>query len=152
MKKYFDTEADMFSYVKKIAESIEHGAVIYLSGQLGAGKTTFVRGFLRALGYQDKVKSPTFTLVEVYELADKLIYHFDLYRIENAAELENIGIRDYFSSDAVCLIEWPEKGVPVLPVPDLTCAITIADQGRDMVITASTERGEDIIKHLALSS
>lgn len=132
----------------RIARLIDMGTVVYLIGPLGAGKTTFTRGFLRALGYSGKVKSPTFTLVEPYELSKHQVFHFDLYRLEKADELEQIGIRDYFTREAICLVEWPEKGFPLLPEPDLACYIAFAEEGRDIRLEARTERGADLLKKL----
>jgi len=109
--------------------------IIYLEGELGAGKTTLVRGFLRALGYTGKVKSPTYTLVEHYSLDSKEIYHFDLYRITTPDELENIGIRDYFAKKAIFLIEWPGRGEGFLPQADIQYRITISKNGRNVTIT-----------------
>ena len=147
-KKICPTEADTLALAANLAKSIQAGAVIFLEGQLGAGKTTFVRGFLRGLNYTDKVKSPTYTLVEPYEAAGRQIFHFDLYRIKHAQELEYIGIHDYFVPDAVCLIEWPEKGFPLLPSPDLTCKMAIIDDHRDVSIEANTPLGEKILNYL----
>ena len=93
--------------------------VIYLQGELGAGKTTFVRGFLRGLCYSGLVKSPTFTFVQSYELSNKLIHHFDLYRITDSEMLESKGIRDYFLENTVCFIEWPSHGGSYLPKADI---------------------------------
>jgi tRNA threonylcarbamoyladenosine biosynthesis protein TsaE len=113
----------------KLAEFITNKAVIYLHGELGAGKTTLVRGFLKSLGHKGKVKSPTYTLVEPYEIGDKRIYHFDLFRLTDPEELDFIGARDYFGA-GICLIEWPERGGDYLPPPDLIYTFERKDSGR----------------------
>jgi tRNA threonylcarbamoyladenosine biosynthesis protein TsaE len=108
--------------------------VIFLEGNLGAGKTTLVRGFLTALGHKGNVKSPTFTLVEDYALAQHQVFHFDLYRLSEPEELEYIGIRDYLQPGAICLFEWPEKAQKYLPIPHITCYIDILKSGRNVTI------------------
>src|SRR5437667_11760177 len=113
----FKNEAELLAYAARLSTVVEPPCVIFLSGILGAGKTTFVRGFLSGLGFSGLVKSPTFTLVETYNLQNKFIYHFDLYRIHDPEELEWMGIRDYFDN-AIVLIEWPERAIHELPKPD----------------------------------
>ena len=109
-------------------------AVIYLRGELGTGKTTLVRGAIRALGYNGLVKSPTFTLVESYSVAKLELHHFDLYRISDPEELECIGLREYFHETAICFIEWPDKGLPALPPPTLSVHIYHQDDHRRVEI------------------
>jgi tRNA threonylcarbamoyladenosine biosynthesis protein TsaE len=122
--------------------------VIYLSGDLGAGKTTLARGLLRGLGYAGRVKSPTYTLVEVYEFSRLYLYHFDFYRFNDPQELAEAGFRDYFNSDSVCLVEWPEKAAARLPAADLRILMQVAGSGRSVGIFAETEAGEFCLRHL----
>tara|TARA_B110000285_G_scaffold234078_2_gene309802 strand:- start:6378 stop:6977 length:600 start_codon:yes stop_codon:yes gene_type:complete len=117
------SEKDTMFVAGLFATAIGAGGVIYLEGDLGAGKTTFVRGFMRGLGFLDAVKSPTFTLVEPYELGRGQVYHFDLYRLGHPEELEYLGVDDYFNENALCLIEWPEKGSGYLPDCDILLSI-----------------------------
>jgi len=99
----------MLALGAQLAEQAKPGDIIFLKGELGAGKTTLARGFLRALGYIGLVKSPTYTLVEPYHLDNVILYHFDFYRLNRIEELDEIGLSDYLTEDAICLIEWPEK-------------------------------------------
>ena len=136
MKKTYTTKIDSETMAlgQQLAQECGDSCIIYLTGELGAGKTTLVRGFLRAFGYQGPVKSPTFTIVESYQIANKQIYHFDLYRVTNPEELEYIGIRDYFIDKAIHLIEWPEKGANILPPANITCNIKIINSTREICI------------------
>lgn len=123
--------------------------IVYLKGDLGAGKTTFVQGFIQAFGVKDPITSPTYTLVESYESAAYMIHHFDLYRLDDPSELDLIGFRDYFSDEAFCLVEWPEKGESVLPSPDLVFEITMRDEtDRNVRLEAFSTHGEHLLKQL----
>lgn len=132
----------------KIAASLQGGEIIFLKGELGAGKTTLVRGLLHGLGYSGNVKSPTYTLVEIYSIENKEINHFDLYRLNDPEELEAMGIRDYCDGQATCLFEWPEHGKGVLPSPDIVFFITHSKDGRNVEINSQTKSGESIQKQL----
>ncbi|MEP0072587.1 MAG: tRNA (adenosine(37)-N6)-threonylcarbamoyltransferase complex ATPase subunit type 1 TsaE [Marinomonas sp.] len=120
------------------ASSLKDGGVVFLEGDLGMGKTTFVRGVLRGLGYDGPVKSPTYTIVEPYDVANIEAFHFDLYRVSDPEELEYMGIRDYFSDTCLCLIEWAEMGVGVLPEADFIVSIDRIKEGRHVLVEAKT--------------
>jgi len=143
-EEILNNEAATVAAGQRLGSVCKPGAVVHLEGDLGAGKTTFCRGFLRAFGYSGAVKSPTYTLVEPYELTGGLIYHFDLYRLGHAEELEYMGIRDYFSADSICLIEWPERGAGALPLPDIRVRISAHGKGRCLDVAAQTRLGEQL--------
>ncbi|MCX2962404.1 tRNA (adenosine(37)-N6)-threonylcarbamoyltransferase complex ATPase subunit type 1 TsaE [Rodentibacter caecimuris] len=153
LTQYIPDESTMLRFGKKLAETIlkchtERAVILYFNGDLGAGKTTLTRGMVQGLGFQGNVKSPTYTLVEEYNITGKMIYHFDLYRLADPEELEFMGIRDYFAKDSICLIEWAEKGEGILPPADLFVNIDYYDDARNVTLIAQNALGEQIIQQL----
>ncbi len=145
-----DEEA-MIAFGKVIADAADAHGVIFLLGDLGMGKTTLSRGILRGCGHQGSVKSPTYTLVEPYAIGDKQVYHFDLYRLADPEELEFLGFRDYFAEQALCLVEWPEKGDGMLPEADLILRIECEGMGRKLFWTPQTSLGHAMADKIANS-
>jgi tRNA threonylcarbamoyladenosine biosynthesis protein TsaE len=143
------TENETLTLASKLAKAVTSPCFITLNGQLGAGKTTFSRGFLTALGHKGHVKSPTYTIVEPYELNDVQIFHFDLYRIQDTEELELLGLRDYFQKPAIILMEWSEHGAEILPTADINCNIRVQNAGRFFEFKSGTLKGQAILQQIS---
>lgn len=141
-----DTPPAMEALGLWLAPLLKPGMLIFLRGELGAGKTTLVRGLLRAVGHTGSVKSPTYTLVEPYTVGALGIFHFDLYRLKDAEELEFLGMRDYLEGQGVCLVEWPERGAGMLPGPDIDILIEPQEQKRRVRVTACTDIGRERLR------
>ena len=138
----------MVAFGTELGRCLDRG-VIYLRGDLGAGKTTLCRGILRGKGHPGAVKSPTYTLVEPYQLDGVNLFHFDLYRVADPEELEYMGIRDYFGPGNLCVVEWPERGEGILPPADLEVTIGVENRGRAVRIMAYSDFGEIILTRLS---
>ena len=134
---YLADEAATIAYGRGLAACLEPGILVCLEGDLGAGKTTLVRGILRGLGHSGSVKSPTYTLLEPYELPKLTVYHFDFYRIGDSRELEFIGIDELMDSEAVKLVEWPEHAHGHLPTADIQITLQIENEGRRIEVATA---------------
>ncbi|MDO8312938.1 MAG: tRNA (adenosine(37)-N6)-threonylcarbamoyltransferase complex ATPase subunit type 1 TsaE [Sideroxyarcus sp.] len=141
-------EAATAALAARLARTLQSGMVIYLRGDLGAGKTTLVRALLQSLGYAGRVKSPTYTLIERYEVAGLHLRHFDLYRFRDAEEWEAAGFRDEFDGRNVCLVEWPEQAVGLLPPADISLTFEILQDGREIMLHAYTGAGQRCLNAL----
>ena len=135
-------------FAARLAPCMKPGMVVYLHGDLGAGKTTLVRALLHALGHAGRVKSPTYTLLEQYEAGGLHLRHFDLYRFRDEEEWEATGFRDEFDGHNVCLVEWPEKAQGLIPQADVDIFFEILPMGRNLIIRANTETGQECISAL----
>jgi tRNA threonylcarbamoyladenosine biosynthesis protein TsaE len=133
---------DIDNFANKFASDLQLPLVIWLAGDLGAGKTTFARAFIHALGYQGRVKSPTYGLLEQYQLASLQVLHMDLYRISDPGELEFLGLADLLDENTIVLIEWPENGGHWLPKPDFIFEFAYASQGRELHWMACTRQAQ----------
>jgi tRNA threonylcarbamoyladenosine biosynthesis protein TsaE len=125
------------------------GAIIYLKGDLGTGKTALVRALLRACGITSRIKSPSYALLESYKLSSLYFYHIDFYRFNDSSEWQDAGFRDLFRPDAVILIEWPQKAGDQLPAPDLLIELSYQDSGRNARLQAETKRGATWLRNLS---
>jgi len=146
-------EAATLAFGAALGQAIIPNLTIYLHGDLGAGKTTLVRGLLHGLGFTGKVKSPTYTLVEPYENIEAVqgvlnLYHFDLYRFNDEEEWESAGFRDYFNAASVCLIEWPEKAEHILPTPDIDVYFEIKPDGRNVRLVGHSLPAQICVKNI----
>ncbi len=147
---FLPDEAATLALGAGLAPCAAPGLVVYLDGDLGAGKTTFVRGLLRALGDTGLVKSPTYTLVELHAVSGLNLYHFDFYRFNQPEEYLDAGLDEYFSGAGVCLVEWPERAAPYLPAPDLHIRLALRGAGRAADIEAGSERGRRCLTNSVL--
>jgi tRNA threonylcarbamoyladenosine biosynthesis protein TsaE len=143
-----DDENATFALARRLAAWLKPGMVIYLQGNLGAGKTTLVRGVLNTLGYTGRVKSPTYTLVEPYRIAELDLRHFDLYRLSNAEEWDSAGFRDEFDGHNIFFIEWPDRAKGVIPQADLEILFEILPLGRNVEIKGNTPMGRECLKQI----
>ncbi|BAJ00452.1 tRNA (adenosine(37)-N6)-threonylcarbamoyltransferase complex ATPase subunit type 1 TsaE [Shewanella violacea] len=148
VKVFLDNEQDTVDLGKRLAQIITPPLTLNLSGELGAGKTTLSRGLIQALGHEGAVKSPTYALVEPYELDGIDLYHFDLYRLSDPEELEYMGIRDYFTDKSVCLVEWPDRGHGLMPVADISVDIKYVGTSREVEMTSGTNKGQVLLSKL----
>lgn len=144
-------QAAQVAFGRRIAEYLRPPCVTYLQGDLGTGKTTLVRGILRGFGHTGPVRSPTYTLLEPYELAAVRLYHLDLYRLGDPQELEYLGLRDLLNGQGLFLVEWPERGQGALPLPDLTIRIEHAGEARSLSLAAHGAWGTELALHLRFS-
>ena len=145
-------EAATLALGARLAPFLEPGLVITLRGDLGAGKTTLVRGLLRALGFAGRVKSPTYTLVETYNLSRLNFYHFDFYRFQDPREWNEAGFREVAGTEAICLIEWPERARGQLPPVDLDISLTVSNESRMASLAACSPAGVRLLTALSLHS
>jgi len=141
-------EAATMALGARLAAALRPGMVVYLQGDLGAGKTTLVRGILRAMGYVGRVKSPTYTLVESYVLSKYILQHYDLYRMIDPREWLDAGFRDDCDASTLCLVEWPEKAAGLLPPPDVRIQLSITGDGRKATIHAESAEGKQCMEAL----
>ena len=149
LNTHLPDEAATLALGRALGPCLQPGVVVYLVGELGAGKTTLVRGVLRGLGYEGRVKSPTYALVELYTVSRLDLHHFDFYRFNDPREWIDAGFRESFNGQIVSLIEWPQKAGPLLPPADLTLELTASGCGRSASLRSSSPRGDACLDCLA---
>lgn len=143
-----NNESETQKFARRVAKQLFFPLILTFKGDIGAGKTTFIRATLQALGVQSAIKSPTYAIVESYPTCLATVHHFDLYRIHDTTELEFIGLRDFFTEQAICCIEWPEQAGNELPPLDVEFSFSFLPQGRSLEITAHSEAGENLLSLL----
>jgi tRNA threonylcarbamoyladenosine biosynthesis protein TsaE len=148
MRQFLPAESDTLAFGAALARALRPGLVVYLLGDLGAGKTTLARGVLRGLGHTGNVKSPSFALLEPYTFSRLYLYHFDFYRFTDPRELDEAGFREYFNPESVCLVEWPEKAAGAIPAADIRITMVVSGSGRQLDIDAGTEAGRRCLERL----
>lgn len=150
MLVYLSNEQETKQVAEKLAKYCPKNKrfIIFLEGELGSGKTTFVRFFLQTLGHSGAVKSPTYTLIETYQVSKQLIFHLDLYRLQTSREIFALGLEDEWNQVAIWLIEWPERALPFLPQADIICHLTLINSHRQVKIQAQTPRGKQLLQRM----
>ncbi|NEX20868.1 tRNA (adenosine(37)-N6)-threonylcarbamoyltransferase complex ATPase subunit type 1 TsaE [Thiorhodococcus mannitoliphagus] len=148
MEVLLESAESQQAFGARLARAVRAPSVLYLEGDLGAGKTTLTRGLLHGLGHLGPVRSPTYTLIEPYRLTGLSLYHLDLYRLGDPEELDYLGLRDLLGQDALWVVEWPGRGLGFLPKPDLLIQIRYEGQGRLLTVTARTAAGEAALGRL----
>ena len=148
MTRELPAEQDTAAFGHALSAILHAGMTVWLRGELGAGKTTLVRAILRGMGVTGPIKSPTYTLVEPYNISSLYLYHFDFYRFENPDEWIDAGFRDCFGGTAICLVEWPDRAAPHLPSADLVATLTMCQEGRELRLSAHTPAGTACLRTL----
>ena len=143
-KQKFTSETELSAFGAEVSKILVPGDLVYLRGELGTGKTTVARAIIEQFGSAESVTSPTFTLIETYHMDDVSVAHLDLYRIESAAEVEAIGLRDYLDGSWICLIEWPDRAQGALPKPDLMIELAYEEEGRSAILRTTKQFGDHV--------
>lgn len=149
MRLELNSPEQQLAFGRELARWLTGPGLVFLHGDLGTGKTTLVRGLLQGLGHQGSVRSPTFTLIEPYDLEGRTVFHLDLYRLGEPEELEYLGLRDLLDEGSLVLVEWAERGQAALPTPDLVICLEHRGDGRLLLLTGRTPRGQAVVAALA---